>query len=161
MSGMYQINNIFMVTNKMNYKEIEHLNNRLIILEENIYNRTKEQNQVVLKKLLDGKNGIYDYEIEVEICFYIQEEELISWYEKMCKAYFLDDIRQWNINDKKEHNTTSFCWKNNELNEQKHCWLLHRLYDDFGISWKDIIKIETICFDINVCYQYKDEIKQT
>ncbi len=50
MSGMHQINNIFVVTDKMDYKEIENLNTRLISLEENIYNRTKEQNQVALKK---------------------------------------------------------------------------------------------------------------
>ena len=158
MSGMHQINNIFVVTDKMDYKEIENLNTRLTSLEENIYNRTKEQNQVALKNLLDGENGIYDYEIEVELGFFIQEDELISWRERMCKSYFLEDTRYWNINDKNNHNTTSCCWKHKELNEQKHCWLLHRLYDDFRISWKDIVKIETICFDINVLYQYKDEI---
>ena len=157
MSGMHQINNTFVVTNSMNYKEIENLNNRLTRLEENIYNRSKEQNQVALKKLLDGEDGIYDYELEVDIGFFIQEDELISWRE-MCKAYFLDDTRHWNINDTKNHNTTSCCWQHKELNTQKHCWLLHRLYDDFGISWSDIVKIETICFDINVLYQYKDEL---
>ena len=157
MSGMHQINNTFVVTNNMNYKRLENLNNRLTSLEKNIYNRAKEQNQVALKKLLDREDGIYDYEIEVEISFYIQEDELISWHE-MCKAYFLDDTHHWNINDKKNHNTASCCWKHTELNAQNHCWLLHRLYDDFGISWNDIVKIETICFDVDVRYQYKDEL---
>ncbi len=76
----------------------------------------------------------------------------------MCKAYFLEDTRYWNINDKSNHNTTSCCWKHKELHEQKYCWLLYRLYDDFGINWKDIVKIKTICFDIDVSYQYKDEL---
>ena len=74
MSGMHQINNTFVVTNSMNYKRLENLNNRLTSLEKNIYNRAKEQNQVALKKLLDREDGIYDYEIEVEISFYIQED---------------------------------------------------------------------------------------
>jgi len=146
-----------MKLNHRKLKEIEKLNKMLVALEESIYNRLKEYNQLALKILLEKENGIYNYELEVNIAFYHEksEEEIISWSEKISNTHFLDETkRHCNINDKKNHNVTSCYWQQKALNSQNHCWILHQLYDDFQISWSDIVKIDTICFDIHVRYQY-------
>jgi len=62
------------------------------------------------------------------------------------KPHFLND-RPCNINDKENHNVSSATIKNSALNSQKHCWLMHRLYDDFSIDWADIVRINNIWFD--------------
>jgi hypothetical protein len=60
---------------------------------------------------------------------------------------------------KKCHNTTSVFQKNALLNSQKHCWLLHSLYDHYDLVWEDIFKIKHILFDVKVQYEYAINIK--
>ena len=137
-------------------QKIKYLNTKLTSVEEKIYNLSKLQNQVALKKLLENEEHISDYKLEVNISLYTNNAELVFWSEDF-KPHFLNDS-QCNINDKKNHNISSAIIKNNELNSQNHCWLMHRLYDDFSIDWADIVLINKIYFDINTCYQYSIDI---
>lgn len=134
-------------------KKIQVLNDKLERAEERIYNLAKAQNQIVIKKILEKEQGIIDYELEIELFFYINEEELISFNEYI-KPHFLKDT-PCNINDKKNHNVTRGIYDNPELNSQKHCWLMHSLYDDYYVPWEDICKITLLSFDINIRYQYE------
>ena len=136
-------------------QQIAKLNEQLCVIEEKIYTLAKVQNQTALKMLINKENAITDYELGVEISFFINdnEEAIVSW-EEYLKPHFLEDIPCCNINDQENHNVSSSFIMNHELNAQKHCWLMHRLYDDFHIDWSDILLIKNVCFDINVKYQY-------
>ena len=142
--------------NSLEIKKLQHFNDKLTLIEEKIYNLALEQNQIALKRILNNDDDITDYELEIDIIFYINEKEIVSWNEYM-KHRFLDDSH-CNINDKENHNVSSSVIKSSELNSQQHCWLMHRLYDDFFIDWDDILCIDTISFDINVCYQYSIDL---
>ena len=137
-------------------QKIERLNRQLTRMEEKIYHLANLENLNALKKLHQNDENITDYELEVELSFYVDDDELASWKEMM-KSHFIYD-RHCNINDKGNHNVTSATINNRTLNEQKHCWLLHSLYDDCGVLWEDILHINCVCFDVNVSYQYKMEI---
>ena len=56
--------------NKLEIEKLSKLNSELILIEELIYIRAKEQNQIALKKLLEKEYDIVDYEIEVNYLFY-------------------------------------------------------------------------------------------
>ena len=139
-------------------QKIEQLNIQLTAMEERIYLLLYKENNVALKKMCQKIDTITDYELELNISFYKDEdvEELVSWSERM-KSHFLHD-GNCNINDKENHNVTSAIINDRILNEQKHCWLLHSLYDDCNVPWEDILRINCVWFDVNVSYQYEMEI---
>jgi hypothetical protein len=137
-------------------QKIKSLNTQLTSAEEKIYNLSKVQNQVALRKLLESEMHISDYKLEVNISLYTNQSELVFWSEDI-KPHFLNDI-PCNINDKKNHNVSSTIINNSELNSQQHCWLMHRLYDDFSVDWVDILLINHILFDVNIHYQYSIDL---
>ena len=142
---------------------IEMFNNKLKAIESEIKQRGLEENQRVIKKMLTKENGITDYELNVEICMYREddEEEVATWTESLKRLYLLDDGKNCycNIDDNENHNVTTAIYDNKTLHKQKHCWLLHSLYDDIGLSFENILNIDCIWFDINVKYQYARNVK--
>ena len=117
-------------------QQIAKFNQQLRIIEEKIYNLAKVQNQLALKMLINKENAITDYELEVDINFYTEDEEAIVSWDEYLKPHFLEDIHCCSINDKEDHNVSSSIITHHELNNQKHCWLMHRLYDDKFLSIK-------------------------
>ena len=117
--------------------DLVQLNKKLISIEKEIDELVKKE-----KEFLKSKN-LTDYEIYVDIGFFIGDYEIVSFKESV--KYFS------NFNDNQNHNTSKFT-------NQHHCWLLHRLYDDFLISWEDILKIDYVWFDVVVKNQYKRKI---
>ena len=149
---------------QLNTQEIQRLgvfNDKLKLFEEKIYNAVIEQSRIALQKISKKGNNIVDYALEVTIYIYGEkymideaDEHILANYSPSIKPLFLKD--KWSgIYDDECHNTTSAVQKNKELNSQKHCWLLHSLYDIYCISWKDMAKIDTICYDIEISYEYK------
>ena len=141
--------------------KIELLNKILTEIEGKINYKAKKLDAIAQKKLLDKDDEIYDYEIEIEIAIYSYEhtdDPCVFWIET-CKNISSGDKTGWYINDGQNHNVTSCCWKNKELHKQKHCWILHKLYDDFNISWKSILNITAIDYDIRIDYQYTQKIE--
>ena len=137
---------------------IKYLNTQLSLLEQKICD---ESLYLAQQAFTYRQKNLYDYELELSFTFYTESynEELISWEEGIPKRELLKKKPNWYINDGKNHNVSSSCWKNNLLNAQHHCWLLHRLYDDFQLSWNDILRIKNILFDIKVSYQYKVKLE--
>ena len=149
--------------NKLEIEKLNKLNDKLILIEEIIYSRAKEQNQIALKKLLEKEHNILDYEIEVNYLIYgddyIKEGDeedpehlLADWTDCMKRIMMKEEW--WGINDGNCHNTTSAFQKNRDLNSQKHCWLLHSLYDHNPLDWDDIFKIDSVYFDVKIQYEY-------
>ena len=140
-------------------KEIEQintLNTKLIQIEKQIYNIAYKEYQKALKKVVDKEPHFLDYEIEVHLFIYGEkavEEHLFADWVQSVKPIVLKSS-WWGINDNKCHNTTSIFQKNKELNSQKHCSLLHELYDHYALTWDKIFKIGTIYFDVKIQYEY-------
>ncbi|MDQ7060084.1 MAG: hypothetical protein Q9M43_02745 [Sulfurimonas sp.] len=155
---------------KLNQEEIQKLdllNNKLKLIEERIYNICLEQNQIALQKILEKENNILDYEIEVQYMIYGDEyikvgdeedpEHLLADWTDNIKAILMKDT-WWGIHDNNCHNTTSAFQKDKGFNSQKHCWLLHSLYDHKPLDWDDIFKIDSIYFDVQIQYEYLSKI---
>ena len=137
---------------KIDISKIKKVNQNLIGIEKKILCLAIEEENLALKKMKNHSHMITDYELSVSISFYQEEDEVIEWKESL-KGCTINKVS--NFSNTENHNTTSCCWKNAALNEQHHCWMLHRLYDDFQIAWKDILAIDCVWFDICVRYQYK------
>ena len=148
----------------LDVQKIDELNNKLIAIEERIYNLAKKEYQIAEKEFRRRKKieDIIDYELDVKITFDVQDDffedtkDLVSWQEFF--KYSFNAGRTPHINDKQCHNVSGSLIKNRALNIQKHCWLLHRLYDDFYVSWDDILRIETMWINVAVRYQYEIEL---
>ena len=137
-------------------RQVDELNNKLIAIEEEIYHLAKEAYYEAEKKLQDNTDGMTDYELDVQLVFYDKEDEVAEW-EEMLKHYFVNG-RVPRINDKQCHNVSGSLIDNEALNAQKHCWLLHSLYDDQDLTWDDVLSITDMWFGINVSYQYEKEL---
>ena len=148
-------------------QKIDDLNNKLITVEEDIYHLAKIENERAKKILLENKDkDMYDYEMHIELFFYTSQEEdeygdpkeIYSWDHEPVYFKTFEEGKPFGINDKHCHNVSGSMIKNKVLNKQKHCWLLHRLYDDFPVSWKDILLIDGMDFEINVRFQYEKKL---
>jgi hypothetical protein len=137
--------------------QIAKLNSRLRKVEKRVYELAKKEHQRVLKRVLEKEDGIIDYELNVKIFFYSDEEEITS-YEEYLKPNFLLD-RKSNLADNQNHNVTSTLYPYPLLNAQKHCWLLHHLYDDVLLSWEQILSIDSLYIDLDVSFQYEESLK--
>jgi len=142
--------------NQDEIKKLDALNSKLISVEKNIYTLALKHNQKALKKLLKKEHNILDYELEISFLFYAKES-LLAEFTSSVKSIFMQES-WWGINDNNCHNTTSVFQKNKALNGQKHCFLLHELYDHQGLDWDEIFKIGSICFDIKIQYEYEIKI---
>ena len=145
---------------KKEIQKINVFNTKLTELECKIYRLCLEENKRALVKVKD--TDILDYDINVHYAFYgasfklneDDDEHLIAHWHDNVKHLILSD-EKWGLNDKNCHNVTSAFQKNTSLNAQKHCWLLHSLYDHHPLDWDDIFMIEDIYFDVEVQYEYQ------
>jgi len=139
-------------------KKLEKLNIKFSLIEEKIYNLSKLQNQIALKKILEKENNITDYELEVNLSFYTDrdDEEIVSWNEQM-KVHFLYDIHH-NLNDNENHIIPEAIIQSKELYFEKCCWFMYKLYIESELEWVNILQITNICFDINIRYQYQIDL---
>ena len=149
-----------LITNEQ-VKAIGVFNSKLVTIETSIKQRGLEESQRAINKMLTQEYNITGYELDVEISMHSKSKELICrWYKDLKPLYLLDDTEQHNCNidDGINYNSTLNIYDNNKLHKQKHCWLLHSLYHDIGVSFENILNIEYIWFDIKVKYQYVENL---
>jgi len=142
-------------------KAIGIFNSKLTTIETSIKQRGLEESQRAINKMLTQEYNISGYELDVEISMHSKNKELICrWYKDLKPLYLLDDIEELNCNidDGINHNSTFNFYNNKKLHKQKHCWLLHSLYHEIGVSFENILNIEYIWFDIKVKYQYVETL---
>ena len=142
-------------------KAIGILNNKLRLLEASIKNRGLEESQRAIEKVLTQEHNINGYELDVEISMHSKSKELICrWYKDLKPLYLLDNEQQYNckLANSVNYNATLNLYDNNKLHQQKHCWLLHSLYHEIGLSFENILNIEYVWFDIKVKYQYVENL---
>ena len=121
---------------------LEKLNQKLTKIEAKIYDLAEYKFQSTQKR----RDELTDFEIDIEITFYAGDKEILILQESL-KNHFNGQCKT-NLNDGENHNVTSAMITNEALNTQQHCWLFHRLYDDYNISWKRILTIDRVWFDI-------------
>ena len=121
---------------------LEKLNQKLTKIEAKIYDLAKYKFQSTQKR----RDELTDFEIDIEITLYSGDKEILILQESL-KNHFNGQCKT-NLNDGENHNVTSSIITNEALNTQQHCWLLHRLYDDYNISWKRILTIDSAWFNL-------------
>lgn len=152
--------------NKYEIQKLNKLNQQFIDIEQTIYHVAYKKMQAAELELSKKENNITGYETEVTYYFYassendnedISDEPLAEFEDHLNLEVMENDW--WGLNDKKCHNTTSIFQKDEDLNTQKHCWLLHSLYDHYSLDWDHIFKIKHIFFVVKVQYEYAVNIK--
>jgi len=146
-------------------ERIDKLNNWLIALEEKIYNLAKVE--YLRAEQMCEATAMEDYEVQVNFIFSTTKEEdeygdyleLASWEEGMHFYTFENEREAFGINDKYDWNVSSSFIKNEALNTQRHCWLLHQLYDNYMIGWEKILRIDHIYYDIVTQHDYEESLE--
>ena len=142
-------------------KAIGLLNSKLVAIEASIKQRGLEESQIAINKMLTQEHKISGYELEVEISMHSKSKELICrWYKDLKPLFLLENDEKYNchIGDEINYNSTLKLYDNKKLHHQKHCWLLHSLYHEIGVSFENILNIEYLWFDIKVKYQYVETL---
>ena len=150
-------------------RKINDLNEKLIVVEKKIFDLANIEHKR-LKKLFkkSKKHNMDEFEVRFEISFLTTKEkdeygdylEIINWNESVYFESFEESNNPHGINDKQCHNVTRGHIDNKEINFQKHCWLLHELYDDHFVSWKNILRIDIVYFDIKITHGYTVKLKK-
>ena len=109
-----------------------------------------------IRKQLESikQNNLWCEDIELYINFYLDEnhvsydEEQDNLLMKMC-SFFSEQLSfTWGITDGNSHNTIRT--KNKSLEEQKHCYILHCLYDHTQLSLDEILSIGIVDIQFNL-----------
>lgn len=143
-----------------NLKRIELFNAKLVELEKQIFDISMHKGKIALKEVIDNKNNITDFELELTVDFiYSQHNEVKSVaHNEYLKADLLLDERCCSIANGKNYNRYIID-KESKLKDQYHCWLLSLLYSEYKLSFDDILSIKSIRFNICIIYIYDFHIK--
>lgn len=148
-------------------QKMNNLTNEILIAMRNLNDSFMQIESEIVKKaiLLDTelnqelavkKNGMCDYELDLEISFY--------------NDYFEDPLLEKSIRLKHiSHNNHTGLTDGNNYNEYKaikehplygdfHCKLLKELYTSY-LEWDEIMSLSTIWWDINPSYQYSQKVQ--
>jgi len=82
------------------------------------------------------------------------EETKASWIESL--TVILENLQnkdRWGLGDERNHNVSGIYISG--LESQKHCYLLHQLYDDFHLSWEEILALEWMWLDFELRAQFE------
>ena len=119
--------------------------------------------QRILKLGLEFKAEIlalepHDWELEVTYEYTLSDESRASWFEPL--KFILEDWRKgkerWGLADGEDHNVSSALVSG--LEGQKHCYLMHQLYDDFLLPWDEILSLEWMWLDFELRAQFEFDL---
>lgn len=140
------------------------LNTRLKKLQDKIYNEAINLDKQLLKRVADKNDILYDYEIEIDITFYLKENDKNYYEDKDNIVTTINEyLKKCSIKDKSmqhrlntNHNDFRAC-KDDLMYGENHCWWFHSLYEHKEIDFEDMLKIGDIRANIKVQYQYIDK----
>ena len=144
-------------------KQIAELNEKMLHVQKKIYTHCKQEYERIKGAEPYTHGDLHNFSFEVQLQVYINNFELVAWSENIrCHFNENDEFSLQNrispLFDDEDHNVSSAICKNVELNAQKHCWIMHRLYDDYFVDWSVIVMITDIHFDILTTLQYSKMI---
>lgn len=141
------------------------INKRLARLETRIKKECISLNNSLQERLAKGDKFLKDYEIEVEISYYMDcdhpeyyedanAEIMMSQksyeYAKGITETEVSKKDYWGIGDRKDHNDAP---RDYPLSVFRHCYLFHELLDHYPVPLKHFSRIGDIWTDIRVDYQ--------
>ncbi|MBF0398646.1 MAG: hypothetical protein HQK78_17860 [Desulfobacterales bacterium] len=132
-----------------NIEKLKKLNDylRTIEIETNI--EVKRIKEALKNRICEQKDFLTDYEIEIEIDFYLREDDPESEEDEDNIIVTLKYCDFKDEGDDFDHNDIQKALK------FKHCYLFHSLYDHVfpRLYWSDILRIGSVWVDINTIYQ--------
>jgi len=157
--GLYQ-------TKEYAMTELLRFNNQLHLFQNRIIKEAKKLDSDLAKRIEDKNNKLQDYEIELELSFYLKEDDKeykrdddnIIMVLKDCVTGINDDFYyeyRWG-----ETNHNEFHLRNDpdNMKDEHHCWFYRCLYDHTELTWDDILRIGSFWMDIHVRYQYYADV---
>ena len=150
-------------------QKIEELNNKLVLLEEKLFRLSEVEYLRVKKMCEDTEQNMEDYNLNVVLAFSTTDEEdeygdyleFVNWKERIYFDTFENDSEEpFGINDKYDWNVMVGRSNNKKLDKQKHCWLLHQLYDNHFVSWENMLRIDRVWFEIVTEQEYAIKFKE-
>ncbi len=129
------------------------LNKILMQIEQNLKIEADKLTTVYNRKVEDSQEWIDDYEIDLEISFYLKETDpafdddrdniLVVLYEDLKYQKYREKLKT-GVNHNLFNNR-----KNHSMSAEFHCWFYHCLYDHTGLGWQNMLRIGHICIEIN------------
>jgi hypothetical protein len=139
------------------HTRLEEINTKLTAIEKNIMNTAIRLDTNLQQELSDHIEGIYDYELEVNIDCYVGDD-LLCTLEELLKGCSTRSRYKWGLADGNNHNEFEHR-KNQPMKDDRHCWLFHCLYDHVPLSWEKIAEIERFFINIKPRYQYQFDVQ--
>ena len=139
--------------------QLQTLNNRLKVVQAMIEHARSEINSVLTSRCINDQDPIGDFELEVEITYYLREDDA-SWVDDD------DNIlteRRLSVSKKKPNPLLDVTFEFPAMKESNlgpHCYLLHDLYDhDWGqgrqrLTFQECARIGEIQFDMIIRQQF-------
>ncbi len=150
----------------MQNNELLKFNNQLHLFQDRIIKEAKKLDSELVKRVEDENDELEDYEIELELSFYLKEDDkeykedddnIIMTLKDYVKG-ISDNHRDKFPWDNTNHN--EFLFRNNHnMKDEHYCWFYHCLYDHTELTWEDILRIGSFWMDIHVRYQYSADVK--
>lgn len=143
----------------------QRINKRLARLETRIKKECISLNKSLQERLAKGDKFLKDYEIEVEISYYMDRDhpeyyedvtaeimmsQEVNVYTKGITETEVSKKDYWGIGDRKNHNDAP---PDYPLSVFRHCYLFHELFSHSPVPLKHFSRIGDIWTDIRVDYQ--------
>lgn len=137
-------------------QELQRLNKRLKSLQDKLLNEAVTIDRELNKRVKNIDDALDDYEIELEISFFLKESDPIY---NEDEDNIIVNLEEYVKNISNQDISSSHPWStnHNEFGDEYHCWWFHALYDHKHLSMEEMLKIGKIWGEIKVAYQYFDE----
>ncbi len=148
--------------------KLQKFNNKLHLLQNKVIEDAKKLDGTLIKRVEDKHDNLKDYEIDLEIVFYLKdddkeyvedEDNILITLNEGIKGISTDKHQEHRWGDT-NHNKLQNVNHPYIGRDEHHCWLFYRLYLYNKLSWGDILRIGSIWAEIKVHYQYCDIINQ-
>lgn len=138
---------------------LQQINAKLTVIERHAKREVLELIQRLDAKIQDAQDWLCDYEIDLEVSFWLREDDPGYQEEDDNILVTISEglkglpERDFGIEDGINHNEFQHM-DGNPLQTEFHCWLYHCLYDHTDLSWEDLLRIGHIWVDMQVVYQH-------
>lgn len=146
---------------KQMLEDLKKINTRLKDTQDTLLSEAIKLDQVLKLRVADDNDILDDYEIELQIDFYLKEDDE-SYIEDEDNIVSSVHESLKNISIDIENNEWRWCANHNEdrgrpehpMHQEHHCWWFHSLHSHNHIEYKDMLRIGVIWSDIHVYYKY-------
>ncbi|MFP4333512.1 MAG: hypothetical protein ACLFQJ_09440 [Campylobacterales bacterium] len=145
-------------------EQLRALNNRLSSLQNKYLKEAIVLDKALIKRVEDKEDILEDYELEIQVCFYLKEDH--SNY-KEDEDNIITTLVEYEKKISKNQERYNWLYKNNHneytgrpncpISKEYHCWWYHCLYDHNDLTVEELLSIGTIWCDIKVAYQYLNQ----